>query len=49
MTSYVPEHKGGDSILRNAGADSTEGIDGQQHPLFVRELLNDFYIGDVSD
>uniref|UniRef100_A0A7S3D753 Cytochrome b5 heme-binding domain-containing protein n=1 Tax=Palpitomonas bilix TaxID=652834 RepID=A0A7S3D753_9EUKA len=48
VTSYVPEHKGGDTILKNAGRDSTDGVDGPQHPLFVVELLEEFYIGDLA-
>ncbi|KAI4380717.1 hypothetical protein MLD38_006878 [Melastoma candidum] len=48
VTSYVEEHPGGDSILNNAGDDSTEGFYGPQHPGGVFQLVEDFYIGDLK-
>ncbi|XP_024364142.2 cytochrome B5-like protein [Physcomitrium patens] len=47
VTSFVEEHPGGDAILNNAGADSTEGFFGPQHGTKVFEMLDDFYIGEL--
>ena len=47
VTDYVDDHPGGDSILNNAGNDSTVGVHGPQHPESVWEVLKLFYIGDV--
>lgn len=49
VTPYVEEHPGGTAILRNAGADSTAGFYGPQHPERVHDLIEDFYIGDLAD
>lgn len=48
VTPYVEEHPGGKAILRNAGADSTTGFHGPQHPDRVFDLIEDFYIGDLA-
>ncbi|KAF8400945.1 hypothetical protein HHK36_014248 [Tetracentron sinense] len=48
VTSYVEEHPGGDSILVNAGNDSTEGFYGPQHATRVFDMIDDFYIGDLE-
>ena len=48
VTPYVNEHPGGAAILRNAGGDSTEGFFGPQHPDRVFDLIDDFYIGDLT-
>ncbi|KMZ64026.1 cytochrome B5-like protein [Zostera marina] len=48
VTSYVEEHPGGDSILKNAGRDSTEGFFGPQHGTRVFDIIDDFYIGDLK-
>lgn len=45
VTSYVEEHPGGDSILWNAGGDSTTGFHGPQHPVRVFDIVDDFCIG----
>lgn len=45
VTDYVKEHPGGDSILRNAGHDSSEGFHGPQHPPRVNDLVEDYRIG----
>jgi len=47
VTSFVEEHPGGDAIMNNAGADSTEGFFGPQHGTKVFEMLDDFYIGEL--
>ncbi|XP_078429527.1 cytochrome B5-like protein [Wolffia australiana] len=48
VTSYVEEHPGGDSILNNAGGDSTEGFHGPQHASRVFDMIDDFYVGDLK-
>jgi cytochrome b involved in lipid metabolism len=49
VTSYVNEHPGGDAILNNAGADSTKGFLGDQHPIErVREMIEEFYVGKLQ-
>lgn len=45
ITSYVDEHPGGDSILKNVGADSSEGFHGPQHPVSVLDVIREYYIG----
>eukprot|EP00884_Botryococcus_braunii_P009532 jgi/Botrbrau1/18580/Bobra.0367s0023.1 len=45
VSSYVEEHPGGAAILRNAGADSTRGFHGPQHPDRVFDIIDDFCIG----
>jgi cytochrome b involved in lipid metabolism len=45
VTPYIDEHPGGDAILNNAGADSTEGFNKGQHPEHVRQTMMDFVIG----
>jgi predicted heme/steroid binding protein len=48
VTSYVEEHPGGDSILNNAGRDSTQGFHGPQHPARVFDIIDDFCIGTLA-
>ena len=45
MTRYVDEHPGLDAIANNAGADSTEGFFGVQHPSHVFQFVEEFKIG----
>ncbi|KAM0900240.1 hypothetical protein ACQ4PT_020755 [Festuca glaucescens] len=49
VTPYVEEHPGGDAILNNAGADSTEGFFGPQHGTRVFDIIDDFCIGELKD
>lgn len=49
VTPYVDEHPGGDTILKNAGGDSTEGFHGPQHPGRVFDLIEDFCIGTLAE
>ena len=49
VTKYVDEHKGGDSILRNAGADSSRGFFGPQHPPAAETIVQDYYIGELEE
>ena len=48
VTDFVDDHPGGDSILDNAGADSSAGFHGDQHPETVAEAVEEFYIGDLK-
>ncbi|KAA8497977.1 Cytochrome B5-like protein [Porphyridium purpureum] len=48
FTPYVIQHPGGDAILRNAGADSTEGFHGPQHGENVKRMIADYYIGELK-
>eukprot|EP01023_Acetabularia_acetabulum_P020332 TRINITY_DN2052_c0_g2_i1.p1 TRINITY_DN2052_c0_g2~~TRINITY_DN2052_c0_g2_i1.p1 ORF type:complete len:165 (-),score=25.61 TRINITY_DN2052_c0_g2_i1:348-803(-) len=49
VSSYVDEHPGGDSILSNAGGDTTEGFYGPQHPPRAFDVLDDFVIGTLIE
>ena len=48
VTDFVDDHPGGDSILDNAGADSSAGFHGDQHPETVAEAVEEFYIGELK-
>ena len=48
VTSYVEDHPGGDSILNNAGKDSSEGVHGPQHPVSMYDVLALYKIGELS-
>jgi cytochrome b involved in lipid metabolism len=48
ITDYVNDHPGGDTILKNAGGDSTEGVHGPQHPVSMWDVLKLYYIGDLK-
>lgn len=39
FTEYFPLHPGGEAMLRNAGADSTSGFSGSQHPARVWDMV----------
>ena len=45
VTSYLPVHQGGDSILKFAGKDATAGVYGEQHPSSVPKILERYAIG----
>lgn len=49
VTDYLEEHPGGESILKHAGHDSTEGFHGPQHPATVKVLVEEYCIGKVVD
>lgn len=40
FTAYYRLHPGGEAILRNAGKDSTEGFNGNQHPVRVHDMVS---------
>ena len=48
ILGYVSQHPGGDSILNNAGGDSTEGVHAEHHPPTVWDVLAEYYIGDLK-
>ncbi|KAK1257092.1 hypothetical protein QJS04_geneDACA019249 [Acorus gramineus] len=48
VTPYVEEHPGGDTILRHAGDDSSEGFYGPQHATRVFDMVDEFYIGELK-
>eukprot|EP01035_Chromulina_nebulosa_P017654 gene17654-23237_t len=47
ITDFVHRHPGGDSILKHAGDDATEGFKGPQHPVSVWDVISQYYIGDL--
>jgi cytochrome b involved in lipid metabolism len=48
VTEYIDEHPGGDTILNNAGGDSSAGVHGPQHPVSMWDVLALYYIGEVK-
>jgi cytochrome b involved in lipid metabolism len=48
VSTYVLDHPGGDSILANAGGDSSVGVHGPQHPVSMWDVLKLYYIGDLK-
>lgn len=48
VTDYIDDHPGGDTIMNNAGADSTVGVHGPQHPASMWDVLQLYYIGDLQ-
>ncbi|KYR00129.1 hypothetical protein DLAC_03281 [Tieghemostelium lacteum] len=48
VTEYVEKHMGGLAIMNNAGKDSTVGFKGDQHPVKVKQILDEFYIGELK-
>jgi predicted heme/steroid binding protein len=49
VTSFVDSHPGGDTILNNAGKDSSAGVHGPQHPVSVWDVLATYYIGELVE
>jgi cytochrome b involved in lipid metabolism len=49
VTPYIDKHMGGEeAITRYAGQDNTKPFHGDQHPLKVREVIDEFYIGRLA-
>jgi len=54
VTDYIPSHPAGNTILEGCGTDATELYEtrpmgsGTPHSEDARELLNDYYIGDLG-
>ncbi len=49
LIAYVSQHPGGDTILNNAGGDSTAGVHGPHHPPSMWDVLADHYIGELAE
>ena len=55
VTSYVGKHPGGKAILRGCGKDATVLFNtrpdgpGTPHPPEARQILQQFYVGDLKD
>ncbi len=55
VTSFIPEHPGGDAILQGCGKDATELFEtrpmgsGTPHSEEARELLERYYIGELKE
>ncbi|XP_075432597.1 cytochrome b5 type B [Ascaphus truei] len=48
ITRFVEEHPGGEEVLfEQAGADATESFEDVGHSIDAREMLKQYYIGDV--
>ncbi|NP_001011009.2 cytochrome b5 type B (outer mitochondrial membrane) [Xenopus tropicalis] len=48
ITKFVEEHPGGEEVLfEQAGADATESFEDAGHSIDAREMLNQYYIGDL--
>eukprot|EP00898_Chlorokybus_atmophyticus_P003363 jgi/Chlat1/4027/Chrsp26S03990 len=48
VTAFVEIHPGGDAILNNAGADSSKGFHGPQHPSSTLDLIEEYLIGELQ-
>ncbi|WOK99684.1 cytochrome b5 [Canna indica] len=49
VTSYLDEHPGGDdTLLSAAGRDSTEDFEDAGHSKDARELMKNYYIGELD-
>merc|ERR1712142_1288941 len=50
VTKFLDEHPGGEEIMiENAGIDSTEAFEDVGHSTDAREMLEEFYIGEVHE
>ncbi|KAG8437513.1 hypothetical protein GDO86_008281 [Hymenochirus boettgeri] len=48
ITNFVEEHPGGEEVLfEQAGGDATESFEDVGHSIDAREMLNQYYIGDL--
>ena len=48
ITTYIEQHPGGETILKNAGGDASKGVHGPQHPITMWTILADYHIGDIK-
>ena len=46
VTKFIPNHPGGDAILRGCGRDATQMFSG--HPASAKAMKEQFYIGDLK-
>merc|ERR1712179_502658 len=50
ITKFLDEHPGGEEILfENAGGDATENFEDVGHSSDAREMLEEYYIGEVAE
>ena len=50
ITKFLDEHPGGEEILiENAGIDATENFEDVGHSSDAREMLEEYFIGDVHE
>jgi len=50
ITKFLDEHPGGEEILiENAGVDATESFEDVGHSSDAREMLDEYYIGDLHE
>lgn len=49
VTKYITQHPGGVAIMKNPGQDNTIGFEGDQHPETVKDLIENYYVGDLVD
>merc|ERR1712150_212284 len=50
ITKFLDEHPGGEEILiENAGLDSTENFEDVGHSSDAREMLEEYYIGELAE
>lgn len=49
VTKYLDEHPGGDDVLLTAiGRDSTEDFEDAGHSKTARELMQDYFVGEIE-
>ena len=49
VTKFLAEHPGGEAVLReNSGLDATEQFDDVGHSSDAKEMLKDYYIGQLE-
>lgn len=46
VTTFIPNHPGGEAILRGCGKDATQMF--ARHPESAKEMKENFYIGDLK-
>ncbi|XP_050355300.1 cytochrome b5-like [Nymphalis io] len=49
VTSYIPEHPGGDVILEEAGTDATKAFDDVDHSSDAITILKKYKIGEIVE
>jgi len=50
ITNFLDEHPGGEEILfENAGIDATENFEDVGHSSDAREMLEEYYIGELAE
>eukprot|EP01118_Nematostelium_gracile_P001239 TRINITY_DN1129_c0_g1_i1.p1 TRINITY_DN1129_c0_g1~~TRINITY_DN1129_c0_g1_i1.p1 ORF type:complete len:144 (+),score=34.86 TRINITY_DN1129_c0_g1_i1:52-483(+) len=47
VTKWIPKHPGLLNITRKAGHDSTDLFEGRGHSKYAREIMKEYYIGDL--